>query len=96
VSPLPELEIAATGNAGDLVMKLTEVAEDLGVTVRIVEAEEWVYGEAMGVCKYRCIYSFHPVVEAKAQANQANLAVTYLKTKMEMCCLSKPFHKCGR
>jgi len=60
------LETAATGDAGDLVVKLTEVAEDLGVTVRIVGAEKWVYGEAMGVCKYRCIHSFQPVVEAKA------------------------------
>jgi hypothetical protein len=72
------LETAATGSAGDLVVKLTGVAEDLGVTVRIVEGEEWEYGEAMGVCKYRCIHSFHPVIEAKARANQADLAVTLI------------------
>src|SRR6056297_1246281 len=37
--PLPELETEATGYAGDLVEKLTEGAEDLGVTVHIVEAD---------------------------------------------------------
>ena len=58
--------------------RLTEVAEDLGVTVRIVKAEEWEHGEAMGVCKYRCIHSFQPVVEVKARSNQADLAVTLI------------------
>jgi len=72
------LETAAIGDGSDLVVRLTEVAEGLGVTVRIVEADEWEYGEAMGVCKYRCIHSFHPVVEAKARANQADLAVTLI------------------
>ena len=76
--PLPELETAATGDGSDLVERLTEVAEDLGVAVRIVEADEWEYGEAMGVCKYRCIHSFQPVVEAKARSNQADLAVTLI------------------
>jgi len=76
--PLPELETAATGDAGDLVERLTTVAEDLGVTVHIVEATEWQYGEAMGVCKYRSIHSFQPVVEAKARSNQADLAVTLI------------------
>ena len=32
----------------------------------------------MGVCKYRYIHSFHPVVEVKARSNQANLAVTLI------------------
>ena len=32
----------------------------------------------MGVCKYRCIHSFHPVVEAKARSNKADLAVTLI------------------
>ena len=59
-------------------VRLTEVAEDLGVAVRIVDADEWKYGDAMGVCKYRCIHSFHPVIEAKARANQADLAVTLI------------------
>src|SRR6056297_1790717 len=76
--PLPELETAATGNGRDLVERLIEVAEDLGVAVRIVDADEWEYGAAMGVCKYRCIHSFHPVVEVKARANQADLAVTLI------------------
>jgi hypothetical protein len=72
------LETAATGDGSDLVVRLTEVAEDLGVAVRIVDADEWKYGDAMGVCKYRCIHSFHPVVEAKARTNQADLAVTLI------------------
>ena len=51
--PLPELETAATGDAGDLVSTLTDAADDLGVTVKIVDADEWKHGEAMGVCRYQ-------------------------------------------
>ena len=32
----------------------------------------------MGVCKYRSIHSFQPVVEAKTRSNQADLAVTLI------------------
>jgi len=76
--PLPELDTAATGEAGDLVSRLTEVAGELGVTTSIVDPDEWQYGDAMGVCKHRCIHSFHPIVEVKARSNQADLAVTMI------------------
>jgi hypothetical protein len=35
--PLPDLDTEATGDAGDLVEQLTAAADDLGVTVRIVQ-----------------------------------------------------------
>ncbi|MDS0478403.1 ArdC-like ssDNA-binding domain-containing protein [Natrinema sp. 1APR25-10V2] len=74
--PLPELETEATGDADDLVPTLEDAATDIGVTVRIVDADEWKHGDAMGVCKYRSKRDLQPVVEAKARENQADLAVT--------------------
>ena len=71
--PLPELETAATGDADDLVTALTDAADELGMTVRIVDAAHWDHGAAKGVCKYR---DHQPVVEAKDRANDADLAVT--------------------
>ncbi|MFC7233465.1 DUF955 domain-containing protein [Saliphagus sp. GCM10025308] len=76
--PLPELETEATGDAEDLVLALTEAADELGVTVRIVDADEWAHGDAKGVCKQRDIHDFTPIVEAKARPNQADLAVTLI------------------
>jgi hypothetical protein len=76
--PLPELETAATGNAEDLVPVLQDAADDLGMTVRIVDADDWEHGKAKGVCKYRSLYDLQPVVEAKARANHADLAVTLI------------------
>lgn len=76
--PLPELETDATGDADGLVPTLTEAADELGVTVRIVDADEWEHGHAKGVCKQRDIYDCTPVVEAKARTNQADLAVTLI------------------
>ncbi len=49
--PLPEVETAATGNAKNLVPSLQEAADDLGVTVRIVDIDDWDHGKAKGVCK---------------------------------------------
>ncbi|WP_254534055.1 ImmA/IrrE family metallo-endopeptidase [Natrinema gelatinilyticum] len=76
--PLPELEMEATGDAEDLVPTLTEAAKGLGVTVRIVDADEWAHGDAKGVCTQRSVHDLTPVVEAKARPNQADLAVTLL------------------
>ncbi|WP_227379183.1 ArdC-like ssDNA-binding domain-containing protein [Haladaptatus halobius] len=76
--PLPELETAATGNAEDLVPVLQDAAGDLGMTVRIVDADDWEHGEAKGVCKHRSLYDLQPVVEVKARANHADLAVTLI------------------
>ena len=76
--PLPELETEATGDADDLVPALTDSADELGVTVRIVDAAEWEHGDAKGVCKYRSTRDLQPLVEAKARSNQADLAVTLI------------------
>ncbi|USZ73503.1 ImmA/IrrE family metallo-endopeptidase [Natronosalvus halobius] len=75
---LPELETEVTGDAEDLVPVLREAADDLGVTVHIVNADEWVHGDAKGVCKQRDIHDFTPIVAAKARPNQADLAVTLI------------------
>ncbi len=75
---LPELETEATGDAEGLVPALTDAADDLGVTMRIVDADEWEHGDAKGVCKQRDIHDFTPIVEAKARTNQADLAVTLI------------------
>ncbi|MDS0296552.1 ArdC-like ssDNA-binding domain-containing protein [Halogeometricum luteum] len=74
--PLPELETAAFGDADDLVPALKDAADELGVTVRIVDVDDWDHGDAKGVCKQRNLHELQPVVEAKARANQADLAVT--------------------
>ncbi len=39
--PLPGLETEATGDADDLVPALEDAAADIGVTVRIVDADDW-------------------------------------------------------
>ena len=76
--PLPELETEATGDAKDLVPALTDAADALGVTVRIVDAADWEHGDAKGVCTQRSVHDLTPVVEAKARPNQADLAVTLI------------------
>uniref|UniRef100_UPI001082092A ArdC-like ssDNA-binding domain-containing protein n=1 Tax=Halostella pelagica TaxID=2583824 RepID=UPI001082092A len=76
--PLPGLETEATGDADDLVPALEDAAADIGVTVRIVDADDWGHGDAKGVCKYRSQRDLQPVVEAKARSNQADLAVTLI------------------
>ncbi|WP_227377600.1 ArdC-like ssDNA-binding domain-containing protein [Haladaptatus halobius] len=76
--PLPELETAAIGDAGNLVPTLQDAADDLGATVRIVDVDDWEHGEAKGVYKQRSLYDLQPIVEVKARANHADLAVTLI------------------
>lgn len=76
--PLPELETDAAGDAEDLVPALVDAADDLGVDVRVVPADDWEHGDAKGVCTQRNPMNCQPVVEAKARANQADLAVTLI------------------
>ena len=76
--PLPELKTEATGDAEDLVPVLLDAADDLDVEVRVVDAADWEHGDAKGICKYRSQRNLQPVVEAKARANQADLAVTLI------------------
>ena len=76
--PLPELETAATGDAADLVPRLLEGADTLGVTARIVPEDEWSHGAAKGVCERVSPVDVQPVVEVKDRANQADLACTLI------------------
>ncbi|GGN25529.1 ArdC-like ssDNA-binding domain-containing protein [Halarchaeum nitratireducens] len=73
--PLPELETAATGDAGTLVTVLEDTASELDVEVRIVDADEWIHGQAEGICKPRQSNE-PPLVEVRDRANEADLAVT--------------------
>ena len=76
--PLPELDTAAKGAAGDLVARLTEAAEELGVTVRIVSEAEWSHGEAKGVCKPLRGGDEDALVKVKDRSNSADLAGTLI------------------
>ncbi|WP_049987290.1 ArdC-like ssDNA-binding domain-containing protein [Halobellus rufus] len=76
--PLPELETEAAGDADGLVPALLDAATTLDIDVRVVDAAEWEHGDAKGVCKHRNLHECQPVVEAKARANQADLAVTLI------------------
>jgi len=61
-----------------LVLALTDAADDLGVTVEIVDATEWEHSDAEGICKHQSIDNDRPVVETKARENQADLTVTLI------------------
>ncbi|WP_458209890.1 DUF955 domain-containing protein [Haladaptatus sp. NG-SE-30] len=74
--PLPELDTEANGDGETLVPPLLEASDELGVDVRVVNDDEWGYGEAKGVCTKRNRLDCQPVVEVKARANHADLAVT--------------------
>ncbi|UPV98967.1 ArdC-like ssDNA-binding domain-containing protein [Halorussus gelatinilyticus] len=74
--PLPELDTAATGDAEALVPTLLAGAKSLGVEARVVSVAEWSHGDAKGVCQYNRSEERAPVVEVKARANSADLAVT--------------------
>ena len=73
--PLPELETTATGDAGTLVTVLEDAASELDVEVRIVDADEWIHGQAEGICKPRQSDE-PPLVAVRNRANEADLAVT--------------------
>ena len=67
-----------TGDAGDLVEQLTVAADDLGVTVRIVPAEEWTHGEAKGICEQLSLVDVQPLVEVRDRENETDLARTLI------------------
>ena len=73
---LPDLDTEATGDAGDFVEQLTAAADELGVTVRIVPAEEWSHGEAKGICEQLSLVDMQPRVEVRDRENDADLART--------------------
>ncbi len=74
--PLPELDTAATGDAEELMPALLAGAENLGVEAKVVSIAEWSHGDAKGICQYNRSQGRGPVVEVKARANSADLAVT--------------------
>jgi len=57
---------------------LTTAADDLGVTVRIVPAEEWTHGEARGICEQLSLVDVQPLVEVRDRENEADLARTLI------------------
>jgi hypothetical protein len=57
---------------------LQDAADELGVTVRIVDVGDWEHDKAKGVCKQRSLYDLQPIVEVKDRVNQADLAVTLI------------------
>ena len=71
--PLPELETDVYGEADDLVPAALAAAEPLGVSVELVAAEAWSYGDAKGVCKHRSDES-RPHVAVRANLERATLA----------------------
>ncbi|WP_188884300.1 ImmA/IrrE family metallo-endopeptidase [Halarchaeum grantii] len=73
--PLPELKTAATGDAGNLVSTLEDAANDFNVDVEIVGSEEWIHGQAEGICKPRRSDE-RPLVVVRDRENEADLAVT--------------------
>jgi hypothetical protein len=76
--PLPDLDTEATGDAGDLVARLTGAADELGVTVRIVPQAEWTHGEAKGICEQLSLVDVQPLVEVRDRENDADLARTLI------------------
>ncbi len=46
---------------------LLDVADDLNVGVRTVDADDWEHDEAKGVCTKRSPMACQPVVELKAR-----------------------------
>jgi hypothetical protein len=76
--PLPDLDTEATGDAGDLVARLTGAADELGVTVRIVPEAEWTHGEAKGICEQLSLVDIQPLVEVRDRENDADLARTLI------------------
>ncbi|QPV61581.1 DUF955 domain-containing protein [Halosimplex litoreum] len=74
--PLPELETEATGSAGDLVGRLVDIADAVGVSIRVVSDAAWSHGNADGVCKWPDGQDEQPVVEVRDRPERAAVAGT--------------------
>ena len=74
--PLPDLDTEATGDVSNLVDRLTDAADELGVTVRIVPSDEWTHGEAKGICEQLSLVNIQPRVEVRDRENDADLPRT--------------------
>jgi hypothetical protein len=75
--PLPELDTATRGDAGELVGRLRDASDELGVTARVVAPRAWEHGEADGVCRYDGPDG-QSVVEVRGRTNQADQATTLI------------------
>ena len=73
---MPDLNTEATGDSGDLVAHLTDAADELDVTVRIVSEAEWSHGDAKGICEQLSLVDVQPLVEVRDRTNDADLART--------------------
>lgn len=71
--PLPELDTAASGEASAFVSRLTDAAEDLGVTARVVPEAEWSQGNAKGVCTQQCGSGSRALIKVRDRSNRAHL-----------------------
>ncbi|MUV58100.1 ArdC-like ssDNA-binding domain-containing protein [Halogeometricum sp. CBA1124] len=76
--PLPKLDTEATGDADGLVDRLTDAADELGVTIRIVPEAEWTHGEAKGICEQLSLVDLQPRVKVRDRENDADLARTLI------------------
>jgi hypothetical protein len=74
--PLPDLDTAATGDPGDLVSRLLDAADQLGVSAQVRSPTAWPHGEATGICRQRDSMTCQPLVEVVDRGNEADLATT--------------------
>ncbi|WP_058365562.1 hypothetical protein [Haloparvum sedimenti] len=74
--PLPDLDTAATGEAGGLVTQLIEMADQLDVAVQIVPDADWSHGAARGICSQSGLGDTRPHIEVRDRENDADLART--------------------
>jgi len=71
--PLPEVDMAARGDASALAPALEAVAQERGYDYSLVPEAEWSHGSAKGVCAPR---SDPPVIEVLERENTADQART--------------------
>ncbi|WP_123538161.1 M78 family metallopeptidase domain-containing protein [Halosimplex salinum] len=83
--PLPELDTAAKGDAGDLVGQLFDIADEVGVLVRVVPDEIWGHGNADGVCEWPDGRDGQPVVEIRDRPERAAVAGTLIHEYAHAC-----------
>jgi hypothetical protein len=75
---LPDLETAATGEAGDLLDRLLESSISSEMTVRVLEPGEWSHDAADGVCRWPDGPAGDPVIEVRERTEEAATAGTLL------------------
>lgn len=71
--PLPEVDMAATGDASDLYPAVEAAASEKGYDYELVDEDEWTRGTARGVCYTT---SYPPRIEVLKRENKADQART--------------------